>query len=90
MADRPAALLPVHHGRLGAPEPVASHGAEAGLDADAILHRAAFQPVAASPVPAASVAEDLGGEGAVCALCLVNHRHPASKDLLRELWILRS
>jgi hypothetical protein len=69
---------------------VASHGAEVGLDADRILHRAAFQPVAGGPIPAAFVDEDRGGEGAVCALCLFHHRHPASRELREELWILRS
>jgi hypothetical protein len=90
MADRPAALLPVHEDRLGAPVVDVRHGAEVGFAADTLLPRAVFEPVGAGPVPAAFVGEDLGGEGAACALCLFHHRHPASDELRKELWILRS
>jgi hypothetical protein len=79
MADAPASLLPVAEGRLGT---------EVGLT-DTILS-AAFEPLGAGPLHAASVGEDLEGEDAVCAFCLFRHRHPADKELRKELWILRS
>ena len=85
MADRLAALLPVHQGRLVAPIVDVSHGADLGLAADTILHRAAFEPVGAGSDHAAFV-----GEGTVCALCLLHHRHRGGEELLKELWILHS
>jgi len=50
----------------------------------------ADRPSALLPVHAALVDEDLGGEVAVCALCLLHHRHRGSEELRKELWILQS
>lgn len=86
----PAGWVPLHEGRLVAPIVDVSHGAEVGLAAGKILHRAAFESAGTGPVDAVFVGEDLGGEIAVCALCLLHHRHRGSEELLKELWILDS
>jgi hypothetical protein len=90
MSDRPTALLPIPEGRLVAPIVDGSHEVEVGLAADDILQRAVFEPAGASPVPAVLGGEDLGGEVAVCAHCLLNRRHPSDAELRNELWILES
>ncbi|HEY1988803.1 MAG TPA: hypothetical protein VGG43_05020 [Acidimicrobiales bacterium] len=84
------ALLPAREGRFAAPIVDGSHGAERGQAAGTILPPAGFEPVGAGPLPAAFVDEGLGNQGAVCALCLIHHRHQASEELRKELWILRS
>lgn len=68
----------------------ARHRSEVGLAADNVLQRVAVEPKGVVPVHPVLGGEGLGGEVAVCALCLLHRRHRGGEELRKELWILQS